>query len=117
MGESYMLPQPGRRWHFWRVVASPTTHRKPGTLMRARLTVALAGLVLLEPPEPQRIVVTRVFPQPGQIGLFIANADGTDERSLGSPNDIDYDAAWSPDGKSMVFTSERNGSADLYRMN
>ncbi|HEY6827105.1 MAG TPA: hypothetical protein VI259_09610, partial [Gemmatimonadaceae bacterium] len=85
--------------------------------MRARLTVALAGLVLLEPPEPQRIVVTRVFPQPGQIGLFIANADGTDERPLGSPSNIDYDAAWSPDGKSIVFTSERNGSADLYRMN
>ena len=31
--------------------------------------------------------------------------------------DIDYDAAWSPDGKSIVFTSERNGSADLYRVN
>ena len=30
--------------------------------------------------------------------------------------DIDYDAAWSPDGASIVFTSERDGSADLYRV-
>ena len=29
---------------------------------------------------------------------------------------MDYDPAWSPDGASIVFTSERNGSADLYRV-
>ena len=29
---------------------------------------------------------------------------------------MDYDAAWAPDGASIVFTSERNGSADLYRV-
>jgi len=85
--------------------------------MRAGLTAALVGLVLLEPPQPQRIVFSRVFPQPGQIGLFIANADGSDEHALLSPTDVDYDAAWSPDGKSIVFTSERGGSADLYRVN
>ena len=84
--------------------------------MRAGLAVALAGLLLLEPPPPARIGMTRVFPYPGQIGAFIANADGTGERPLVSPADIDYDAAWSPDGRSIVFTSERNGSADLYRM-
>lgn len=85
--------------------------------MRPGLTLALAGLITLGPPAQQRIVVTRVFPQPGQIGLFIANADGSDEHPVGSPEKSDYDAAWSPDGRSIVFTSERNGSADLYRMN
>ena len=30
--------------------------------------------------------------------------------------DTDYDATWSPDGASIVFTSERDGSADLYRV-
>ncbi len=66
--------------------------------------------------SPQKIVFARVFPQPGQIGLFAANADGTNERPLVSPADADYDAAWAPDGASIVFTSERNGSADLYRV-
>ena len=63
-----------------------------------------------------QIVMTRVFPQPGQIGLFIAAADGSNERPLVSPADLDYDATWAPDGASIVFTSERNGSADLYRV-
>ena len=85
--------------------------------MRVVPIVALAGLVLLGPPQPQSIVMTRVFPQPGQIGVFIADADGSNEHPLVAPADIDYDAAWSPDGKSIVFTSERDGSADLYRVN
>src|ERR1051325_1234563 len=78
---------------------------------------ALAVLLLLGEPDKQSIVVTRVFPQPGQIGLFIADADGGGERPLVTPADVDYDAEWSRDGKSIVFTSERNGSADLYRVN
>jgi dipeptidyl aminopeptidase/acylaminoacyl peptidase len=85
--------------------------------MRPALGAALAVLVLLMPPDRQSIVVARVFPQPGQIGLFIADADGSGERPLVTPADIDYDAEWSRDGKSIVFTSERNGSADLYRVN
>ena len=84
--------------------------------MRPTLLVAVAALALSQTPQPNKIVITRVFPQPGQIGLFIAAADGSSERPLVAPADIDYDAAWSPDGASIVFTSERNGSADLYRI-
>ena len=81
--------------------------------MRARVLLALAVAAIIPAPQPHTLVITRVFPQPGQIGLFIANADGSDEHPLVAPADIDYDAAWSPDGGSIVFTSERNGSADL----
>jgi TolB protein len=84
--------------------------------MRATLPVALASLLLLGAPQPESIVVTRVFPQPGQIGVFVADADGAHEHPLTTTPDVDYDAVWSPDGKSIVFTSERNGSADLYRV-
>ena len=67
--------------------------------------------------NPERIIFARVFPQPGQIGLFIANADGSGERPLLAVRDMDYDASFSPDGRSIVFTSEREGSADLFRVN
>src|SRR5882724_5873848 len=67
-------------------------------------------------PDPQKIVFARVFPNAGQIGLFIADADGSNERPLLGLGEIDYDPAWSPDGASIVFTSDRNGSADLFRV-
>ncbi|HVN03569.1 MAG TPA: hypothetical protein VMT86_04070 [Bryobacteraceae bacterium] len=49
--------------------------------------------------------------------LFISASDGSDEHPLlAAPHD-DYDPVWAPDGKSIVFTSDRNGSGDLYRVN
>ena len=84
--------------------------------MRASLILAVVGLAMSQAPQPEKVVIARVFPQPGQLGLFIASADGTNERTLVTPTDADYDAAWAPDGASIVFTSERGGSADLYRV-
>jgi Tol biopolymer transport system component len=54
---------------------------------------------------------------PSTIDLFIANADGSGERKLFPNSDFDYDAAFSPDGQWIVFTSERegHGQSDLYR--
>jgi TolB protein len=80
------------------------------------LGAALSAAAAAGSSEPQQIVYSRVFPQAGQIGLFIAAADGSGERPLVSPAAADYDATWAPDGKSIVFTSERDGSADLYRI-
>src|SRR3954468_14140915 len=86
--------------------------------MRTALLALVAGLTIAAPasPGPQNIVFARVFPQPGQLGLFIASADGSGERPLLASRDADYDAVWSPDAASIVFTSERDGSADLYRV-
>ena len=83
----------------------------------AVLLVAVAAALNAAGTNSERIVMARVFPQPGQIGLYVASADGSGERPLLTSPDTDYDAAWSPDGSSIVFTSERNGSADLYRVN
>lgn len=84
--------------------------------MMRSLIFALLTLVTAVDQAPQRIFFSRVFPSPGQLGLFIANADGTDEHPLLSPADLDYDAAWSADGAWIALTSERNGSADIYRV-
>jgi Tol biopolymer transport system component len=85
-------------------------------MRQSLLVVAVLAVTVAGAAPPQRIVYTRVFPNAGQIGLFIAAADGSGERPLLNVRDVDYDAVWAPDGKSIVFTSDRDGSADLYRV-
>jgi Tol biopolymer transport system component len=55
---------------------------------------------------------------PSKVELFVANANGTDERRLFPTAGLDYNASFSPDGKWIVFTSERDGQgqADIYRI-
>jgi Tol biopolymer transport system component len=85
--------------------------------MRKLALIALSCVSLAAAaPEPQKIVFARVWPNAGQVGLFIADADGGGERLLVGAGEIDYDPVWSPDAASIVFTSDRNGSADLYRV-
>jgi Tol biopolymer transport system component len=60
------------------------------------------------------LLTNRIGPSGGE--LFIANADGSGERKLNSGGNMDYDAMFSVDGKWIVFTSERNGAANIYRM-
>ncbi|KAJ5448074.1 WD40-like Beta Propeller [Penicillium cf. griseofulvum] len=55
---------------------------------------------------------------PGTSELYIANADGTDERPLLKTPGYDYHADFSPDGEWISFTSERNGdgNSDIWRV-
>ncbi len=81
---------------------------------QARDTIRQTGL---EPAKARhQIAFTRVFPNAGQIGLFIAAADGSGERQLFDNAGFDYDATWSPDGGTIVYTSDREGSPDLFRI-
>jgi len=73
----------------------------------------LASVIVLALGK-HRILLNRIGPSGSE--LFIANADGTGERKLLAAAGFDYNASFSPDGKWIVFTSERNGSADIYRV-
>lgn len=56
---------------------------------------------------------------PNYSKLYIAEADGTNEKLLlGADTVYEFRAAWSADGESITFTSERrgNGQADVYRV-
>jgi TolB protein len=88
--------------------------------MNAMRKVFLVGAAVLglsaANGERQKIVFARVFPNAGQVGVFVARADGSEEHPLLTGSEIDYDPVWSPDGSSIVFTSDREGSADLFRV-
>jgi TolB protein len=86
-------------------------------MRKSALAVAALLSLAAGAPDPQKIVFARVWPNAGQVGLFIADADGTNERPLVGLGEIDYDPVWSPDGRTIVFTSDRLGSADLFRVN
>lgn len=53
---------------------------------------------------------------PTRSELFIADADGANPRKLVPGSAIDYNASFSEDGQWVVFTSERFGSADIFRV-
>src|SRR5438874_1658627 len=82
-----------------------------------RLLPFVACFALMLPPfahAADRVLFSRLGPT--QAVLFVSQADGSGERALLPANSLDYDPAWSPKGDWIAFTSERNGSADLYRL-
>ncbi|NKB33284.1 MAG: hypothetical protein GKR91_09310 [Pseudomonadales bacterium] len=73
----------------------------------------------IEVTEPHSIATLRLGPSNYgrvQLGLFIANRDGSEEQPLLIDVSNDYSPAWSRDNNWIVFTSERSGGAELYRM-
>jgi Tol biopolymer transport system component len=93
----------------------------------ALLALALAALVssagrrgTSNAPQAQAKVTTHriAFNRIGPIrtGLFIADADGRNEKSVLPAESLDYNASFSSDGRWIIFTSERAGSADIYRV-
>ena len=94
--------------------SSFSSHRwnPPGILLVTALLITATPLGLAA--ERPRIVFTRNAP--AHSGLFLADADGKNERPLLPATSLDYNASFSADGKWVIFTSERGGSADIYRV-
>ena len=78
------------------------------------LVVALSFGATLDAQDAGRIFVDQY--QPLHSELMIADADGSNPRKLAAGAELDYNASFSHDGRWVVFTSERNGSADIYRI-
>lgn len=85
------------------------------TLIKALPAAALlSGCATTPGAPPTRVarrrgvmVMNRIAPSVSQ--LFVANTDGSNERLLLAEGAFDYSGKFSPDGRAVVFTSERNG--------
>ena len=71
----------------------------------------------VQPPTPlgsERIVYSSL--RPGNWDIFYFASAGARRGGSRDHPGLDYDAAFSPDGRWVVFTSERRGNPDLYAL-
>jgi Tol biopolymer transport system component len=63
-----------------------------------------------------RSVAYDFHPQPGrpETKIMVLNADGTREVTLGESAAREQVFGWAPDGKALLFASERSGTRDLW---
>jgi Tol biopolymer transport system component len=67
-------------------------------------------------PDGTKFALAACCPN-GNFDVYGANADGSDLHLLAGGASRDTSPAWSPDGGTIVFVSNRDGNFDLYLMN
>jgi Tol biopolymer transport system component len=65
-------------------------------------------------PDGSRLVF--LSDRDGDLEIFTARADGSDQTQLTDNRAPDYEPAWSPDGRRILFVSERDGNSEVYAM-
>jgi Tol biopolymer transport system component len=69
------------------------------------------------PPVPDRQKIKKyVWPLYPSYDIYIADLKGNIRKQLTHEKGYDAEATLSPDGKTIIFTSTRNGDIDLYTM-
>ena len=67
-------------------------------------------------PDGRRILFVGDLAEPGNFDIYTIRPDGSGLRRLTKSPAFDGDAHFSPDGKSIVFGSDRTGNADVFVM-
>ena len=79
------------------------------------LPVAVTGhLHAAQEAEPARETIVYSSILPANWDLYLFDGPGSEPRRLTTDPGLDYNGVISPDGRWVVFTSERTGSPDLY---
>ena len=75
--------------------------------------------VLADAPATAKIVfaLSLNVKAKGGSDIYIMNPDGSGRINLTRHDAQDSEPTWSPSGKHILFTSDRDGIDDLYRMN
>jgi Tol biopolymer transport system component len=80
------------------------------------MTVSLPGGHQGSNGGPGHERITYISFQPGNWDIYYFNRSSNTLRNLTDYLGLDYDATFSPDGRYVVFCSERRGNADLYAL-
>ena len=83
---------------------------------QADLTRSAPGVEWSRPrwnPDGRAIAAARLLPT-GELDIVLVDADGANLRALTSDRAKDVEPAWTPDGKRIVFRSDRDGVSNLY---
>ena len=69
-------------------------------------------------PDGSKIIYVRnfrdVMTDKSYSNLWVINFDGTDNRPLTTGNHNDFNPTWSPDGRYILYRSNRDGSTQIY---
>ena len=84
-------------------------------MKRVALFFLLSGMVgLAESPTKHRVLFNRYLVP--AMTVYIADADGQNERALAPAKGLEYSPSYSADGQWVVYTVERKGQSDIYRI-
>ena len=65
-------------------------------------------------PDGRRLAFESQIDEPGNFDIYVVDLVGGTPRRLTRDPALDWDPIWSPDGRSIMFTSRRTGTDQIY---
>ncbi|HJR08162.1 MAG TPA: hypothetical protein VJ842_12950 [Pyrinomonadaceae bacterium] len=92
--------------------AKPSSVAKPSSAAKVGTTAAITSNASPQKPGTDTVVYSTF--RPGNWDVYYFARRGSAPKRLTDDVGLDYDAVFSPDGRWVIYCSERRGSPDLY---